>query len=105
TAAPTEAAVPNTAKLCSFPTLIPIVAAASDPSVRVSRGRAREASMIHPIIMNGPASHTCVMDLSVSEPSIQNRISVAAKGLGDRLSTNVDAAPAKADTATPARMR
>src|SRR5690606_37357373 len=65
----------------------------------------REASMIHPIIMNGPASHTCVMDLSVSEPSIQNRISVAAKGLGDRLSTNVDAAPAKADTATPARMR
>src|SRR5690606_5990818 len=102
TAAPTEAAVPTTASVCNLETLTPIVAAASLPSVSVSRERPSDASMTQPASIKGPASHTCVIERSFSEPSIQNRISIAANGFGDRLSTSVAIAPANDVTATPA---
>lgn len=54
--------------------------------------------------MKGAASQTWVIERSVSDPSIQNMISSAANGLGDRLSASDVIAPAKLDTAMPARM-
>ena len=54
--------------------------------------------------MKGAASCTCSQERSESEPIIQNMISVAAKGLGDRFSASAVSAPHSAESATPARI-
>ena len=72
-------------------------------SVRRGRGRATAAAP-PPATMNGAASPTCTRLRSVSEPSIQNTISTAANGLGDRLRASEVRAPARLEIATPARM-
>ena len=103
-AAPTEAAVPSTARRCTRRMSMPSEAAVSLPSVKASSARPSVSSTAQPASMNGAASQTWVIERSVSEPSIQNMISNAAKGLGDRLSASEVMAPARLETATPARM-
>ena len=52
--------------------------------------------------MQGTASATWCMSRSDSEPSSQFMMSMAAKGLGDRLSARLMPAPASVPTAIPA---
>ena len=54
-----------------------------------------------PRTIGGPASHTCVMLRSVSEPISQNTISTAAKGFCDSVRTSAISAVVRLATATP----
>ena len=61
--------------------------------------------MIAPAAMNGSASTTWRKLRSSSEPSSQNAISSTTNGLLDRFMTSAVAAPARLESASPAKIR
>src|SRR6056297_1781132 len=92
-AAPTDSAVPRTRLVRTCPRLKPRLAVASSPNVNASKGRPELSTTIQPASMNGPASQTCSMLRSASEPMSQKTISNAAKGFGAKFNTSDVSAP------------